>query len=104
MDFKVNDYVLIKNDDKIYQIEAIEKNIAYLKGLTYRFQTTSLISELTVAPTHLVEKAIKKVNEIIDRFKISSKSRDKHQMIYGTILHIDGDKEYLNSCMIYIKR
>ena len=51
MDFKVNDYVLIKNDDKIYQIEAIEKNIAYLKGLTYRFQTTSLISELTVAPT-----------------------------------------------------
>ena len=47
----------------------------------------------------LVEKAIKKVNEIIDRFKISSKSRDKHQMIYGTILHIDGDKEYLNSCM-----
>lgn len=20
-------------------------------------------------------------------------------MIYGTILHIDGDKEYLNSCM-----
>ena len=85
MDFKVNDYVLIKNDDKIYQIEAIEKNIAYLKGLTYRFQTTSLISELTVAPTHLVEKAIKKVNEIIDRFK--------------TILHIDGDKEYLNSCM-----
>ena len=99
MDFKVNDYVLIKNDDKIYQIEAIEKNIAYLKGLTYRFQTTSLISELTVAPTHLVEKAIKKVNEIIDRFKISSKSRDKHQMIYGTILHIDGDKEYLISCM-----
>lgn len=70
VDFKVNDYVLIKNDDKIYQIEAIEKNIAYLKGLTYRFQTTSLISELTVAPTHLVEKAIKKVNEIIDRFKI----------------------------------
>lgn len=60
VDFKVNDYVLIKNDDKIYQIEAIEKNIAYLKGLTYRFQTTSLISELTVAPTHLVEKAIKK--------------------------------------------
>lgn len=60
VDFKVNDYVLIKDDDTIYQIEAIEKNIAYLKGLTYRFQTTSLISELTLAPTDLVEKAIKK--------------------------------------------
>ena len=36
MDFKVNDYVLIKNDDKIYQIEAIEKYCLF-KGVDLPF-------------------------------------------------------------------
>lgn len=99
VEFKINDYVLIKDDDKVYQIDKIICDIVYLKGLTYRLITTAHLDDLRPAPKDLVEGVIKKEELTLNQFKKATHFRNAHQFIYGTILHIDGDQEYLNSCM-----
>lgn len=99
MEFKVKDYVLIKNDDKIYIIEDIKDDLAYLKCLTYRFKMVEKIDNLLVANPVEVDSILAEQNDMLDKLKIATKQRSYRKMLYGTILHIDGDEEYLNSCM-----
>ena len=83
MDFQVKDYVLIKNEPMIYIIETICDDTATLKALTYRYKTITKISNLILASL----------------LKNSNLTRSNNKIIYGTILHIDGDEEYLQSCL-----
>ena len=99
MNFKVNDYVTIKNDDCVYIIIKIEEDIVDLKGHTYRILKQVKVSELLLVDESVVEKEIKKNKLFVDNFKKSSLVRNNNKILYGTVLHIDGDEEYLKSCM-----
>lgn len=99
MDFKVNDYVLIKNEPYIYIITDIKDGWASLKGYTYRIKTKALLDTLIKAEENEVEKEKSKSENIVNNFKKNSLTRNNKRLLYGTILHIDGDEEYLNSCM-----
>lgn len=99
MNFKVNDYVLIKKEPCIYIITEINNGIASLKGFTYRIKTTASLEELEYATDKEIEKEKDKSESMIRNFKKNSFTRNNNRLLYGTILHIDGDEEYLNSCM-----
>ena len=96
MSFKVKDYVTTKDDQRIYMIEKLDEKTVYLKGLTYRYKIVTTIDNITKA-------SIDDVNKVLEKFK-ATKPRSKNRMLYGTILHIDGDEEYLNSCMDLYKQ
>lgn len=99
MDFQVKDYVLIKNEPMIYIIETICDDTATLKALTYRYKTITKISNLILASLEDVDKWRLKEQEMIKKLKNSNLTRSNNKIIYGTILHIDGDEEYLQSCL-----
>lgn len=99
MNFKINDYVTIKNDKCIYIIINLEQDIAELKGYTYRILKKVNTAELLHVDNEMIIKENQKNIDTINNFKKNSFIRNKNKLLYGTILHIDGDEEYLNSCL-----
>lgn len=103
MDFKIGDYVTRNsyNNDIIFKIIAIEKDICYLKGFSVRLCADSDINDLIKCD---IKKDLEEENEFIERIK-EQKLDDRGDYFYlpGKILHIDGDKEYLNKCLKYYK-
>ena len=75
-----NEYVLLK-----YYMQRIIRKI--------------LKDTIESAPNLLVEKE----NKIKDKYIRINQNTRKNKVLYGTILHIDGDREYLNSCMEFYK-
>ena len=91
MNFKIGDYVtrISHQNDVVFKIINIEKDIAYLKGVNLRLVADSLINDLVI---------VKDVNindeDIIDNSYHSLElNRDQYFYLPGTILHIDGDEE-----------
>ncbi len=104
MNFRVGDLVSRNshNNDIIFKILEINKGIAILKGVDLRLYADSDIDDL------------KEVDEKIDYVKNDRKiieenkkdiNLDRSQYFYipGTILHIDGDQEYLERCLNFYK-
>ena len=101
MNLKIGDLVTRKSydNDTIFSIESIdENNICELKGVIVRLYADSTLDDL-----------VKYDGEIIDDDKIfyerikNNFNLDRNNFFYlpGKILHIDGDKEYLNKCLKY---
>ena len=99
MEFKINDYVYIKNTKDIYIIININNDKCTLKGLVIRIFIETDISNIEHATIEDVNNIYNNIENTLNKFKTSSKKRNNNKLIYGTILHIDGDEEYLNSCM-----
>ena len=99
MEFKINDYVYIKNTKDIYVITDINNDICTLKGLVIRTFIDVGIDDIELANINDVNNTYNDIKNTLSKFKTSSKKRLNNKMLYGTILHIDGDEEYLNSCM-----
>lgn len=99
MEFKINDYVYINNTSDIFIITNIVDDICTLKGITIRTTLDINKDSLVLASITDVNNLFEKQENIISKFKTSSKKRQSNKMLYGTILHIDGDKEYLDSCL-----
>lgn len=99
MSFNVKDYVQLKNEPDIYIIEEITSDEVFIKALTCRKIISTKMENLVLANINDVNVILDTQNKIINKFKTSSLQRNTNHMIYGTILHIDGDKEYLESCM-----
>lgn len=101
--FKIGDIVARKsyNSDIIFKISAINANKkeCILKGLDVRLIATAPIDDLILAPKDRCEYDI----EYIKKNKIDMLNRSDYFYIPGKILHIDGDKEYLDRCMDYYK-
>ena len=99
--FNLGDLVTRKSysNDVIFKIVSIKDNIAILKGINIRLCADSPLNDLV-----LVEE------EVDDRFfyeKISEiRKFERNDFFYipGKILHIDGDKEYLNRCLEFYKK
>ena len=99
--FKIGDYVTRNsyNNDIIFKIIDIRDNICFLYGVCVRLTADSPISDL------------KKYSGTIsdDEFNVSFdeySTLDRNDFFYlpGRVLHIDGDKDFLNRCMKFYKK
>lgn len=99
--FNVGDLVTRNsyNNDIVFKIIKIENDIYYLKGNYLRLYADSLVGDLKRY------KGIDKEElEFMERIKVKeNKNRGEYFYLPGKILHIDGDKDYLEECLSYYK-
>ena len=101
--YKVGDLVtgISHENDVVFKIDKIIDNIAYLKGVNVRLCADSDISDLVLVTS-------KDDNEDRDFYekleKIRNFERSDYFYIPGKILHVDGDREYLNRCLEFYKK
>lgn len=98
--FEENDLVVIKNDPNkiIFVIEKINLNDVILTGYIYRIKINAKIEELVKAEEKQIEKENKLLLKSFDR-TTKLKTRANHKVIFGTVLHIDSDQKFLESCL-----
>lgn len=98
--FEINDLVVLKNDINkiVFYIIDITNEDAILSGHIYRVSVQTKIENLEIAPYELVENETKKINKQYTK-TINHKQRNPQKVIFGTILHIDSDKKFLESCL-----
>ena len=97
--FEINQLVIIRNDPikNIYKISNIQDNNIELVGYNIRTKVNISKEELILAPVELVDQ-VKKSQIKIQNAILRTKPRGK-KYLFGRILHIDGDEDYLNSCL-----
>lgn len=93
---------IIKNDVPLIVYEKIKQDgsSVLLKGYTHRIIRKISIEEIEEAKDELVsleENSLKKYLSINNNIR-------GNKLLFGTILHIDGDKDYLNSCKSFYKK
>ncbi len=99
--FKIKDAVTRKsyNNDIVFTIEDIIDDIYILKGLNVRLTADSYEDDLVLYKGEIKpndESLIERIDENLDR--------EDFFYLPGKILHIDGDKEYLDRCLKLYKR
>ena len=101
MKLKRGDLVTRKsyNHDTVFKITNIKNEMVYLKGVEVRLYADSpeddLVKYLEKEPTHLEEEI--KTPEIPE-------DRSEYFYLPAKILHIDGDKDYLEKCLKFYKK
>ena len=98
--FNVSDLVIVNNDPNkiIFVIETIDQEEVILSGYIYRIKLKLNINEISLADEKQIEKENKLLSKSFDR-TIKTKTRLKTKAIFGTVLHIDSDKKFLESCL-----
>lgn len=98
--FNIGDYVTRNsyNNDIVFEIIEIENNICYLRGVLVRLFADSDISDLKKYSNESINDEF---NPSLDEFR----NLDRNEFFYlpGKILHIDGDKSFLDKCMKFYK-
>ena len=97
--FEKNDLVIVLNDPSkiVYKVVKTTKDRVELVG--YRTRTKKYISvdQIIKAPTEILEQ-VEKLDSKYKNNLNKTKNRSKKYLL-GRILHIDGDKDYLDSCL-----
>ena len=99
MEFDIGDLVTRKsyNNDVVFEITDIVDDVYYLKGTNFRLRADSPISDLVK-----YEEVDKEEEEFEERVKPKNDlDRTDYFYLPGKILHIDGDKDYLDRCLKY---
>lgn len=103
MNFKIGDLVtrISYKHDIVFKIVDFIDNIVYLKGVDLRLFADADVRDLMKSSV-LSDKSD---NEIIKE-NIARLELDRSEYFYlpGKILHIDGDKEYLDRCMEFYEK
>ena len=87
------------DNDLVFMIIDIEDDIYYLKGINVRLYADSTLEDLRKYDSQEDIELEKQFQERIkDKREII---RDEYFYLPGKILHIDGDKDYLNKCLKY---
>ena len=88
------------NNDTLFKVVKIENDIYYLCGIEVRLCADSTLEDLKkedyINPSNDDERILALLEEL-------NLQRDDYFYIPGRILHIDGDKEYLNRCLKFYK-
>lgn len=97
--FSIGDLVVVINDvnNYIYKIQSIADKIC-LVGYSYRLIRYVTSDEIEKVPSDLLIKEENNNKKTIEYIKSASKIRNP-KAVFGRILHIDGDIDYLNSCL-----
>lgn len=99
MMFKIGDLVVIINDNNNYIYKIVEiKDLVKLIGYSYRLIKFVNIDEIRLASSEDIELE-KRTTEKIKKNITSNFKIRKTKTMFGRILHIDGDKDYLESCL-----
>lgn len=101
--FKIGDLVtrISHDNDIVFRIELIKDDIVYLKGISVRLCADSHISDLVLIDNKLIDDD----KEFYEKLEsIRSFERGDYFYIPGKILHIDGDKQYLDRCIEFYKK
>lgn len=98
------DYVKIKNDNEncIYIIkEMISSNdrAFLLSGFIYRVSIIEKEDNLILASDEEIKQSIEKEKSIRNKIIKKDERKVKKRYLLGTVMHIDGDEEYLNKCL-----
>lgn len=98
--FKVGEYVTRNsyNNDIIFEIISINEDNYYLKGVSVRLYADSKKDDLVRCD---VSKDLEENKEFLNRIKECRLERSDYFYLPGKILHLDGDKDYLNRCLNY---
>ena len=99
MEIKCGDYVTRNsyNNDTIFKVINIRKEVYYLKGVEVRLFADAYFSDL--------EKVDYKIEEdIIDLNVEVPFERDDYFYLIPKIMHFDGDKDYLKRCLDFYKK
>ena len=98
---KIGDLVTRESysNDIVFKVIDIEDDIYYLKGINVRLYADSYIEDLV---KYNKEEDVEK-EELFQERLHSNKIERNSEFFYlpGKILHIDGDKEYLDRCLKY---
>jgi len=99
--FNIGDYVTRNsyNNDIVFKIIRIENDIYYLKGVSVRLYADSFKEDLVMCDDFTEKDTFK---PMIDEYR--ELNRNEYFYLPGRILHLDGDKEYLDQCMSFYKR
>lgn len=101
--FKVGDLVsrISHDNDMVFKIYKIVDEIAYLKGINVRLCADSSLDDLIL----VYNKADEKEKSFYEQLEnIRKFERSDYFYIPGKILHVDGDREYLNRCLDFYKK
>lgn len=100
MAFKKGDMVTRKSyqNDTVFIITDIEDDIVYLNGVNIRLTADSSMDDLVLVDD---DGELEEENEFLSRIEPEVLERNDYFYLPGKILHIDGDKEYLNRCLKY---
>ncbi len=99
MDFKVNDLVKYQKELDIYIIREINDDLVTITGYTHRIKRTVTSKDLVLAKYEEIEKENKAMENQKEHLLKRKHTRGSKKVLYGRILHIDGDKDFLESCM-----
>ncbi len=87
------------DNDLVFVIVDIEDDIYYLKGINVRLYADSKLDDLKKYDN---QDDIELEEEFQERLKDKRDiNRDEYFYLPGKILHIDGDRDYLNKCLKY---
>lgn len=97
---KENDKVVYLDDEKtiIYYINKIVGEKVSIVGVNYRIYRTTVLNKIRLATQEEVQLEEKDANNYYVNI-ISGGKREKKRYILGRVLHIDGDKAYLDRCL-----
>lgn len=99
--FKVGDFVTRNsyNNDTVFKIVDIDNEVAILKGINIRLYADSYLDDLSKVNGAKVDD-----EEFLNRFGKEELNRADFFYLPGKVLHIDGDKEYLDRCMNFYNK
>lgn len=99
----IGDLVTRKSHDNdiIFKIISIDKDIYYLKGISVRLYADAYGDDLILYKEDYNEDDNAYTKKINSDFLVE---RDSFFYLPGKILHIDGDNEYLERCMNFYKK
>ena len=87
------------NNDIIFKIIDIDGDIAVLNGMNIRLCADSKLDDLAK-----VNDAKSDDNEMLRKFGESNLNRNEYFYLPGKIVHIDGDKSFLDRCMKFYEK
>lgn len=106
MDYRIGTLVTRKshNNDTIFKIEQIKGNEVLLKGVNVRLYADADIADLVEYKEQ--EENVKKEDEsFVDKIRsFFDKDRSEYFYLPGKVLHIDGDRDYLDRCLKFYKK
>lgn len=97
--FEINQLVILIDDPKqiIYKIINVNEDCVLLKGYKHRSIFSVSKNKIKLATEDLIQKSNEFDRKYLNHFKQIKQRSKKH--LFGRVLHIDGDLEYLKNCV-----
>ena len=92
------------NYDIIFEVTAIEDELAILRGKTVRLIADAPLDDLVLVSDGEVRTAEEDEELLIETIKLEEEEWNRQRFITGKILHIDGDERYMNRCLELYKK